>query len=136
MSLFSPDYDSVVERSTEMITRYEWFAPEAYMDTSGSFSIGYGTRSISGEVISEREAYARMQAIVRQSVKTVMRDFPTETEDSLVALTSVYYNCWGGYKKLRQFGLEYHNTPGFCQLPWHSGLVKRRAEERKLLFNQ
>lgn len=63
------------------------------MDTSGRFSIGYGTRSISGEVINEREAYARMQNIVRQSVKTVMRDFPTEREDSLVALTSIYYNC-------------------------------------------
>jgi len=136
MALFSPDYDSVVERSTEMIIRYEWFAPKAYMDTSGRHSIWYWTRSISGEVISQREAHARMQAIVRQSAKKVMQDFPVEREDTLVALTSLYYNCWGWYKKLKQHGINYHKTPGFCQLPGHSGLVVRRAEERKLIFNQ
>lgn len=127
-------YPTIVERSTEVIIRYEWFAPQAYMDTSGRYSIGYGTRSTAGEVITQQEAYARMQSIVRQSAWKVMRDFPEANEDQIVALTSLYYNCDGWYKKLKKHGIAYHKTPGFCQLPGHSGLVKRRAEERALIF--
>lgn len=104
------------------------------MDTSGRYSIGYGTRSMSGEVISQREAYERMQVIVRQSAWKVMRDFPEANENQVVALTSIFYNCNGGYKKLKEHGLQYHKTRGFCQLPGHDGLVKRRAEERILIF--
>lgn len=106
----------------------------AYMDTSGRYSIGYGTRSYEWEVISRQEAYRRFLTIVRQSMVRVQKDFPNATPDQLVALTSVYYNCGSGYKRLKENGIEYHKTPGFCQLKWYSGLVKRRAAERKLLF--
>lgn len=126
-------YPAVVERSTELITRHEWLALEAYPDTEW-WTIGYGTRSHAWEVITEREAYARMLRVVQQSVNRVMYDFPEANENQIIALTSVFYNCWGGYKNLKKHGIEYHKTPGFCQLPWYSGLVIRREEERKLLF--
>lgn len=84
---------SVIERSTEMIARYEGCQLKAYPDTRG-WSIGYGTRSFAGEVITHDEAYARFQGIVGDSINRIRHDFPLATEDEMVALTSLFYNCW------------------------------------------
>lgn len=103
-------YSRVVERSTELIIRHEGLALQAYPDTLG-WSIGYGTRSYAGEVITQPEAYKRMERIVAGSVHNVMRDFPQANENQIVALTSVYYNCWSGYLKLKHEGIEKHLSP-------------------------
>ena len=128
------NHEIVVERSAEMIVRYEGFAPIAYRDTSGRFSIWFWTRSYEGETVTRNEAYARMQAITRQVAKKVVKDFPEANESEVVALVGLAYNCHGGYKKLKKYWVEYMKTPGFCTLPKHSWLLKRRAEERAL-FN-
>lgn len=116
----------------ELTTRAQTYT--AYKDTSGRYSIGYGTRSFEWEVITQEEAYIRFLAIVRQSMKKVQKDFPNATADQLIALTSVYYNCGSGYKRLKQEGLHVHKEAWFCQLPGYGWLVKRREAERKLLF--
>lgn len=123
----------VVQRSTEMITRYEWLALEAYPDTRG-WSIGYGTRSHQGETITQQEAWARMEAIVAQSVRRVMRDFPEASENEIVALTSLFYNCHGWYKRLKREWYEAWLDPKFCTLPGYSWLIDRRNEERRLIW--
>jgi GH24 family phage-related lysozyme (muramidase) len=94
--------NKVIARSTEMVTRYEGCSLTAYKDTRG-YSIGYGTRSFNGEVITSQEAWARMSAIIRQSVKKISADFPYATENELIALTSLFYNCHTGYKKVKKF---------------------------------
>jgi len=126
-------YATAVERSTEMITRYEWLALEAYPDTRG-WSIGYGTRSFAGEVITKQEAYARMLRVVQQSVNRVKYDFRGEDEDTIVALTSLFYNCHTGYMRIVKQWFHVLHEPGFCSPKGYSGLIARRAEERKLIF--
>ena len=131
-------FELPVGRAIDFIAKFELRTHEktytAYKDTSGRYSIGYGTRSYEWEVITDQEAYMRYVAVVRQSIKKVREDFPYANEDQVVALTSVFYNCHGGYKKLKEKGIEYHKTKGFCQLPGYGWLVTRRQEERKLLF--
>ncbi|MBP7823561.1 hypothetical protein KA050_04380 [Candidatus Gracilibacteria bacterium] len=118
----------------DFIAKFEGLALTAYQDTNGKYSIGYGTRSFEGEAITKNEAFARFSAIVRQSMHKVQKDFPCATQNEMVALTSVYYNCGSGYNRIKSEGLHVHK-PGFCELPGHSGLVKRREAERKLLFH-
>lgn len=131
-------YPTVIERSTEMITRHEWLALEAYPDTKG-WSIGYGTRSYAGEVITKQEAYQRMLGLVSTGVYRVMHDFPDADENQVVALTSIFYNCWSGYLRIKKEGMQVIGTPRFCMVKgkpdsMFTGLVKRRAEERALIF--
>lgn len=131
-------YPTVVERSTEFITRYEWLALEAYPDTKW-WSIWYGTRSYMWEVITEREAFNRMLRLVQQWVSRVMRDFPEADENQVVALTSIFYNCWSGYLRIKKEGMWVISTSNFCMVKWKPpeqfpGLKKRRLEERQLIF--
>ena len=128
------NYPVAVERSTEMITRHEGLVLEAYPDTRG-WSIGYGTRSYPGEVITKQEAYARMLRIVQLSVSRVMRDFPRANENQVVAMTSLFYNCYKtGYLRVVKEWYFVMREPGFCSPSGYGGLVARRAEERKLIF--
>jgi GH24 family phage-related lysozyme (muramidase) len=127
-------YTPPLQEATEFIIPFEWLALTSYRDTSGRYTIGYWTRSYEWETITKEEAQARLSAVLRQSIARVHKDFPQASRNQIVGLTSVYFNCWGWYKKLKQYGIEYHKTKWFCQLPWYSGLVKRREAERKLLF--
>lgn len=124
----------VVQMATEMITRYEWFSHNAYVDTSGRYSIGYGTRSHAGEKITHAEGYARMQSVIRSSYKRIEKDFPNATKYEYTALLSLYYNCHGWYKKVLKNWYDAWLEKWFCELPGHSGLTKRRNEEKSLLW--
>lgn len=126
-------YDRVVERATEMITRYEGLSLTAYKDTRG-YSIGYGTRSYDGEVITKNEAWNRMARIVSDSVHRIRKDFPDANENQLVALTSLYYNCWSGWLHVKKVGFSAWDNPKFCTKVGYSGLEKRRNEERILIW--
>lgn len=126
-------YSTLVERSTEMITRYEWLALQAYPDTKG-WSIWYWTRSFAGEVITKAEAYRRMLKVVESGITRIKYDFPEANEDQMVALSSIYYNCWTWYIKVKKIGFQAVNITWFCLPEWYPGLIKRRAEEKRLLF--
>lgn len=108
-------YLVAVQRSTEMIVQYEGLALEAYPDTRG-WSIGYGTPSHAGEKINKDEAYRRMMKILKPSVDRVMRDFPYASENQVVALTSLQYNCWSGYLRVKKEGMDVMKTPNFCMV--------------------
>lgn len=124
----------VVHMATEMITRYEWFAPVAYMDTSWRYTIGYGTRSYEGEKISKDEAIRRMEVIIADSFRRIKKDFPYATQYEYTALLSLYYNCHSWYKKVVKNWYDAWLEEWFCELPWYSGLTKRRNEEKSLLW--
>lgn len=113
-------YPAVLEAAVEMITRYEGLRLEAYEDTLG-WSIGYGTRSYQGEVITKEEAHRRMLNLVQDGVYRVQRDFPEATPEAVVALTSLYYNCWRtGYLRVKKEGFDVMLEKDFCnkaQLP-------------------
>jgi len=126
-------YSSVVSRATEMITRYEGLSLTAYKDTRW-YSIWYWTRSYEGEVITEREAWNRMEGRVSDSIQRIQRDFPNASEDELVALTSLYYNCWSGWLKVKKVWFSAWDDPKFCTKAWYSWLEKRRNEERMLIW--
>ncbi len=98
------------------------------------YSIGFGTPSFQGEEISKAEATKRFEERLKKTVGVVMTDFPNLNTHQHVALVSLAYNCWGGYTKIKQGGIQVHKTPGFCLVEGYSGLEKRRAEESKLLF--
>lgn len=106
----------------------------AYMDTSWRYSIWYWTRSFEGEVISAQEAYRRYYAIVSQSTWIVKRDFPYANNDQIIALTSLYYNCWNWYKRVKYEWFKVYREKWFCRLKWFSWLDKRRDAEMKLIF--
>lgn len=130
------EYKSVIARSAELIARYEapnWPPLEAYPDTKG-WSIGYGTRSYAGERITKQEAFRRFQAILSDSVNRVMQAYPDATEDQIVWLTSIYYNCWSGWLEIRKYGFVVINRQDFCLPPWYGGLVARRYEEKQLIL--
>ena len=128
--------DEVVQMATDMIQKYEWFSPVAYMDTSWRYSIGYGTRSREWETITMSEWYARMKIIIRSSYKKIKKDFPDATKYEYTALLSLYYNCHGWYKKVVKYWYKVWFEKWFCELPWYSGLITRRNEERSLLKHQ
>lgn len=107
----------------------------AYMDTSGRYSIWYWTRSFEWEVISRQEAYRRFLAIVSQSANIVKRDFPYSDDDKIVALTSLYFNCWNWYKRIKREWFHVYKEKWFCRLKWFSWLDKRRNAEMKLIFD-
>ena len=130
---YERDNGMIIERSTEMITRYEGCSLTAYKDTRW-YSIGYGTRSFNGEVITQQEAWNRMEVVVAQSVHRIMRDFPRASESEVVALTSLYYNCWSGYLKVKKIWYRAWLQKWFCELPWYSWLTQRRNEEKYLLW--
>lgn len=127
------DDREVLHMASEMISRYESFAPVAYLDTSGRYSIGYGTRSYAGETISKEEAIRRMEVIIADSFRRIKKDFPYASKYEYTALLSLYYNCHGGYKKVLQKWYDAWLEKWFCQLPGYSGLAKRRNEEKQLL---
>lgn len=132
------DTNQVIERSTKMIIKYEWLSLTAYPDVRINgvtlYSIWYGTRSFFGEVITKQEAWHRMRKIITQSVDTVKRDFPNASENELIALTSLFYNCWNWYKKVKKHWYEVWLYEWFCDMAWYSGLTKRRNEEKYLLW--
>jgi len=92
-----------------------------------------------GEKITKEEAYSRMLKLVSNGVHNVMHDFPDADENQVVALTSIFYNCWSGYIRIKRDGMWVVNIPNFCMVKGRnpeefSGLIKRRAEERILIF--
>lgn len=129
-----PIYTEIVQHATEFIAQYEGLSLKAYPDTLG-WSIGYGTRSYAGEVITQQEAFKRMEAVVNMGVSRVVRDFPELDENGIIAMTSIYYNCWKGYLRAKNEWLFVIMEPWFCRVKWYPGLEKRRIAEQQLLWS-
>ena len=116
----------------------KWEAPNgpaliSYKDRSGRYSIWFWNRSFEWEKISHQEAWKRFYAVVSQSMAIVKKDFPGAPDPQIVALTSLYFNCWGGYKRVKNEWLHVYLEKWFCEPAWYGGLTKRRAAERALI---
>jgi GH24 family phage-related lysozyme (muramidase) len=122
-----------------VIKKYEGFRAKAYKDLGWSwYSIWFGSRSYPGEMISKKEADRRLSSTVQSLYQTVSTDFKLKPEQ-YAWLISFAYNCHNWYKAVAKDGLQEH--PQWCKKACtgnkctvYPGLVKRRAEEAKLLF--
>lgn len=121
----------------EMIRKYEWLRLTAYWDHLG-YSIGYGSRSFSGETITKKEAERRLQTIVDKLITRIRKDYPKSSENKIAALTSLRYNCERCYLRVTakvkkwQPKIEYWKSgAGGRQL---KGLLKRRENEVALFL--
>lgn len=124
----------------KLIKKYEWIRLKAYHDY-WVCSIWWWTRAKScSEKITQAEADRRLWSIVQTITKNVQSDFPHLNSNQTAALVSFAFNCHSGYVDVKRNWIKYHSrwcktvTIGWKKktLAW---LVKRRAEESKLLLN-
>lgn len=131
------NYWLAYETAIAQIHKWEGLRLSAYWDHAG-YSIGYGSRAKSkNEKISKTEADRRLISIVKPLLTQVISDFPNLRPEAQGALVSFAYNCHAGYQSVRKNGLQYHSQ--WCKTAsWQrlGGLVKRRAEESRLIFSK
>lgn len=134
-SLLDKEIPDIRSLAIDMIKKYEWLRLSAYWD-HGACSIWWWTRARScDESITRQEADRRLGYIVDDLIEDVEKNFPTLHPEGKVALVSFAYNCHVGWKDVKRNGLERHSL--WCKkASWVvlSGLVKRRAEESKMIF--
>ena len=129
-----------------LVQAYEGLRLEAYQDTSGNWTIGYGhTRSVKrGSCISAEQAEQLLEADLMESERAVASLVTVRlTDNQFSALVSFAFNEGEGafakstlLRKLNEGG--YRLVPAFLK-SWIfdngkvlSGLVKRRAAEAAL----
>ena len=103
-----PEYivQKVVEQSTLIkaarifIAKFEGMHLKAYHDGSSRYSIGYGTISYAGEVITAEEANRRFEQALEKRAKVVQADFPKANVNQQAALLSMMYNVPSWYYDL------------------------------------
>lgn len=118
------------------IHKSEWIQLTAYPDY-GWWSIGWGTRSYTGEVITQVEADRRLVSIVVPVLEDVRKAYPDESAESQWALVSFAFNCHKGWVDVKRNWLKQHRF--WCKTAWGEildWLVKRRNEESKLIFSK
>lgn len=130
-------YWQAYDAAIPLIHKHEGLHLKAYWDYKGC-SIGYGSRAKScSEVISVEEADRRLSVVVRQLVSMVQRDFSHLSPKQQGALVSFAFNCHDGYVSVRKHGLHMHRQ--WCRTAGGKvlkGLINRRSEEAKILFDQ
>ena len=126
------------DRLVNAVKGFEGFTPQAKWDNR-QYSIGYGTRSVAGEVITRDVADARLREELQSAQAAVdkfARDIPAGIRDALTSLTYNTGQRWmssglgdairaGDYETAKQRFLQY-NRAGGKVLP---GLVERRQME-------
>lgn len=144
----------VSNKALELIKKYEGFRPEAYLCPANKWTIGYGTTEINGKPVVAGMKITRSEAerLLKQDAQKfcdgVLKLVRVPlTENQLAALTSFAYNVGLNHFKLSTM-LKLINQRDFTgaakqldrwvygggrKLP---GLIKRRAEERKLFEAQ
>lgn len=138
--------------SIELIKKYEGFSPTAYKCPAGVWTIGYGsttwadgTQIKSGDTITREKAEALLVDYLNKNVRPKIANLNLKSNQNS-ALESLIYNIgWGAFNKsncysaikVKDWGTVYKNwdwiRAGGKVLP---GLLKRRAEELALFFNQ
>jgi GH24 family phage-related lysozyme (muramidase) len=130
----------VSENLVNFVKKKEGFSPRAFWDHK-QWSIGYGTKSTEGEVITEREADKRLREVLQKSQDSVLAHARKNNYDfnqnQVDALTSFVYNLGPGIlnqltgkgsRSIEQIAAkipEYNKASGKIE----HGLQKRRAEE-------
>lgn len=138
----------------DLIKKYEGFSPQAYQDSVGVWTIGYGTTRINGEPVKAGMTISREQALqyVQQEVNKLWSQIESITkvslnENQMNALVDFAYNL--GFNALKTSTLmKYVNESKFEKaadefgrwvfaggkvLP---GLVKRREAEKRLFLTE
>lgn len=138
----------------DLIKQYEGFRPEAYQDSVGVWTIGYGTTRINGQPVKEGMTITEDQALqlVKQEVNKLWSQIESIIKVSLNdnqmnALVDFAYNL--GFNALKTSTLmKYVNESQFDKaadefgrwvfaggkvLP---GLVKRREAEKRLFLTK
>lgn len=136
----------------DLVKRYEGFKPEAYQDSVGVWTIGYGTTIINGQPVKAGMTITEDQALqlVKQEVNKLWSQIEQITkvnlnENQMNALVDFAYNL--GFNALKTSTLmKYVNESQFDKaadefgrwvfaggkvLP---GLVKRREAEKQLFL--
>jgi GH24 family phage-related lysozyme (muramidase) len=130
----------VSENLVNFVKKKEGFSPRAFWDHK-QWSIGYGTKSTEGEVITEREADKRLREVLQKSQDSVLAHARKNNYDfnqnQVDALTSFVYNLGPGIlnqltgkgsRSIEEIAAkipEYNKASGKIE----PGLQKRRAEE-------
>jgi GH24 family phage-related lysozyme (muramidase) len=130
----------VSENLVNFVKEKEGFSPRAFWDHK-QWSIGYGTKSTEGEVITEREADKRLREVLQKSQDSVLAHARKNNYDfnqnQVDALTSFVYNLGPGIlnqltakgsRSIEEIAAkipEYNKASGKIE----PGLQKRRAEE-------
>ena len=136
----------------DLIKQFEGFRPEAYQDSVGVWTIGYGTTRINGQPVTQGMTITKDQALqlVKQEVNKLWSRIESITkvnlnDNQMNALVDFAYNL--GFNALKTSTLmKYVNESQFDKaadefdrwvfaggkvLP---GLVKRREAERQLFL--
>lgn len=136
-----------IKRATELIKRFEGYRSEAYRDSSGVWTIGYGTTEnvFPGQITNRKEATNMLREHIRTEVMPYIFaavEVPVNP-DQLAALISFVYNVGAGnfrgstllaklnrgdYKGAAKEFPRWNKAGGKVL----RGLVRRRAAEQNL----
>lgn len=142
----SPHNLSISQDGVEFIKKYETFIPKAFWDYK-QWSIGYGTKSFKGEVITEAVALDRLKAETSRFQGYLRKHITVPlTQNMFDALTSFTFNVGQGwmidgssvFSELQQ---KNYTAAAQNMLKWNraggkvlKGLVDRRDAESKLFL--
>ena len=132
----SKKYWQAYDVAITQIHKWEGLHTVAYWDHKG-YTIGYGTRSYQGEVITPAEADRRLVGVIKPVLDEVIQSYTNESSESQWALVSFAFNCWRGWRDVKNNGLQQHQY--WCKTASGkrlAGLVARRNEEHFLIFNK
>jgi len=132
--------EKVVEQSVLIktarlfIAKFEDMHLKAYHDGSTRYSIGYGTISYAGEVITADEANRRFDEALAKRAKVIQSDFPKANVNQQAALLSIYFNVPKWYYDLLNNGVTEARWKSYRMFNWNIAkwLVNRRNAEWEL----
>lgn len=151
-----------LDSAFNLIKQEEGLRTEAYQDTTGTWTIGFGNTQINGRPVqpgdrlTERQAEALMQQSVIEKYTSFANNIQTEvTPNQFAALTSFEYNLgsdvWntptgreilslinqGRNEEAGRLMLQYHKAkdPRTGELVYNNVLAQRRMREANLLLS-
>ncbi len=117
---------------------FEWLRLVAYYDGylngSGRYSIGYGTKSYKGEVITKEEAVARKLKYIEPLYSSLPNCF---NRNQKTALTSYLYNTWKYHSSILN-KIDDCNIDGVERVMktyWHNPELKPRRAKELIRYN-
>lgn len=154
--------DENLNQAYNVIRQEEGFRSEAYQDSTGTWTIGFGNTQINGRPVqpgdrlTERQAEALMQEQVVNKYTSFANNITTEvTPNQFAALTSFEYNLGSGVwntstgqqilalinqgrnEDAGRLMLQYHKSkdPRTGELKYNNVLAQRRLREANLLLS-
>lgn len=154
--------EELLGAATDVIRKEEGFMSQAYQDTTGTWTIGFGTTTINGRPVQPTDALSREQAeyVMQEQIVNNYTNFADRistnlTPNQFAALTSFEYNLgpgvWnsttgkqiltainsGRYQEAGNLMLAYNKSrdPNTGTLAYNSVLANRRKREASLLLS-